>query len=124
VKWDITVKMESNMNAQEGHLDIVLVSAPRISACLVDEDTIAQAKVVIQVPMPSNFPAVLSINFVPTIRPCHRVFPLGSIRKVEKDLVTTLFFIELIKRYARKEVSAWEECGTSVPEDHMVSNWD
>jgi len=115
--------MGKNINALEELLDIVLVSAPRNSACRVDEDTIAQAKLVNQVRMLNKFHVVLLTNFVPIGRLFRRVLPLGSIQKVAKDLVTTLCSIELIKKYAPKEVTVWEECDTSVPKDRMVNIW-
>lgn len=97
------------MNAQEGHLDMALVSVPRNNACRVDGDIIVQARVVSQAQMRNNFPVVPLINFAPIDRLCHRAFPWGIIQKVEKDLVMMLSFIEPIKRYVPKEVSVWEE---------------
>ena len=112
------------MNAQEELSGMVLVSARRSSACRVDEDTIVQVNVVNQARMLNKFAVVVLTNFVPIDRPCHKALLLDSILKVGKDLVTMLFSIELIKRYAPKEVSVWEECDTSAQKDHMVNSWD
>lgn len=116
--------MGKSINALEDLLDILLVSAPRNSACRVDEDTIAQSKMVNQIRMLNKCHVVLLTNFVPIGRLFRRVLPLGSIQKVGKDLVTTLYSIELIKKYAPKEVTVSGECDTFVPKDRMVNKWD